>query len=831
MASCELDYRLPANDSESMDYEDTDSDDDNKLQIVESPQSGTLIPRTFMRSLSAGESIMMSESNKEFPSGANNASDAVESLLLLGQGPVFSQQECKDFQIHEEHILNGTFPKFSNPVEQRMMVNYYQKMRERNNEASKRCRLKRRIKQDSLEKARMLLESHREALGQRVAKLHKIKQILSDACRCIGKDDKTCECLDYCAKIKATKREMPDMIDLSNHQLIKKSKLVRDTNLEEILGAQAQDFSDLRPLKRGPRKQESDTGFTINNEATLIKPESPVGALDLSAGNKLIQNNGNGLNLIKVNKTEIKLEPITEQKEQKFTLLPKNYIPLVPKTIPIQIPPRKVIVDNPNICLPSTVIPLLGHNSCTISSQNFIESPNKSTISLHGNFNGTNTIILTPLGNTSLPSTIFNLPLPMNSTAVLTPEKLKSSLTMMEIVNKAEPAIVIKSEPDISIVEIDTELETTEREVKTESGVTTVGKDPTVSCAAVLSGKESSICCSKELLDLNSLTQTLDLVNMEPKMAGELTAAEKYIIKSRLEIEFWKAEESASFICSSHRHKIVHNSNMQSCSVCSKKKSKKLDMYFITYRMAVEFYMTNGRFLAIGLLACSNCKIKSLKGLDFSNSYIVPELGHPLHPLPPIQSSGLEGALPIKLEPEEKVDLLQGKILLTRESPIHREVVLPPTNANQGKLATIQPLPPRPLAKVLVSTKSTTNSVNNIPPSTPPFTLISQATSTDLVTAAQKYQNLNESLVAFNPAYKPLGFTINSLSSCSEGVLKDALLATQTAMSTILSTIAPGQEASLWQYMRPEMDKVFGADQNSQGSSLQAACKNVDDSL
>ena len=95
MASCELDYRLPANDSESMDYEDTDSDDDNKLQIVESPQSGTLIPRTFMRSLSAGESIMMSESNKEFPSGANNASDAVESLLLLGQGPVFSQQECK----------------------------------------------------------------------------------------------------------------------------------------------------------------------------------------------------------------------------------------------------------------------------------------------------------------------------------------------------------------------------------------------------------------------------------------------------------------------------------------------------------------------------------------------------------------------------------------------------------------------------------------------------------------------------------------------------------------------------------------------------------------
>ena len=119
----------------------------------------------------------------------------------------------------------------------------------------------------------------------------------------------------------------------------------------------------------------------------------------------------------------------------------------------------------------------------------WLSIPSGITISLHGNFNGTNTIILTPLGNTSLPSTIFNLPLPMNSTAVLTPEKLKSSLTMMEIVNKAEPAIVIKSEPDISIVEIDTELETTEREVKTESVETTFRKGPTVTCAAVLTGK------------------------------------------------------------------------------------------------------------------------------------------------------------------------------------------------------------------------------------------------------------------------------------------------------------------------------------------------------
>jgi len=826
MASCELDYRLPTNSSESMEYDDTDSDDDNKLQIVETPQtSATLIPRTFIRSLSAGEScVMMPESKRELQAGSNNASDAVESLLLLGQRPVFTQQEPKESLVNRDPQLKGSFPKFSNQVEQRMMVNYYQKMRERNNEASKRCRLKRRIKQDSLEKTRMMLESHREALGQRVAKLHKIKQILSDACRGIGKDDKDCECLDYCAMIKAVHREMPEICDLSNHRLIKKSKLARDTNLEEILGAQAQEFSDLKPLKRGPRKQELDTGFTINSEPRLIKAESPVGALDLSAGNKVVQNNSNGLNLIKVNNTAIKLEPATEPKEQKFTpitFLPKNYVPLAPKTTPIQIPPRKVIVDNPNICLPQNIIPILGNN--TISSPNFIENSNKSTISLHGNFNGTNTIILTPLGNTSLPSTIFNLPLPTTSPAVLSPVKTMSSTPRVEVVNKADPDIVIKSEPDISIVEIDTELETSEREVKAETVEMSVDKDPTVSCAAVLSGKESALCCSQELLDLNSLTQTLDLVNLEPKMAGELTAAEKYIIKSRLEIEFWKAEESASFICSAHRHKIVHNSNMQSCSVCGKKKSKKLDMYFITYRMAVEFYMTNGRFLAIGLLACSHCKVKSLKGLDFSNSYILPEVGHPLDPILP--ASAAEPS--IKREVEEGQDLLQGKRLPPRESPVHREVILPPNNPNQGKLATIQPLPPRPQAKVLASSKQ---AISTFGAATSQTSTFAQVSSADAATAAQKYQKLNDSLAAFNPAYKPLGFTINSLSSCSESVLADALLATKTAMSTILSSIAPGQEASLWRYIRPEMDKAYGGGgAPTQGSPIQApSCKTED---
>ena len=75
---------------------------------------------------------------------------------------------------------------------------------------------------------------------------------------------------------------------------------------------------------------------------------------------------------------------------------------------------------------------------------------------------------------------------------------------------------------------------------------------------------------------------------MEQRSAGELTAAEKYIIKSRLGIAFWKAEETASFICSFHREKMLEESNMQNCSVCNKRRSKKLDYYIITYRYTIK---------------------------------------------------------------------------------------------------------------------------------------------------------------------------------------------------------------------------------------------------
>ena len=52
-----------------------------------------------------------------------------------------------------------------------------------------------------------------------------------------------------------------------------------------------------------------------------------------------------------------------------------------------------------------------------------------------------------------------------------------------------------------------------------------------------------------------------------------------------------------------------------------------------------------------------------------------------------------------------------------------------------------------------------------------------------------KIGRLNESLQAINPKYKPIGFSITSIESCSESVLKDAVFATETAISTLMSVI------------------------------------------
>jgi hypothetical protein len=346
----------------------------------------------------------------------------------------------------------------------------------------------------------------------------------------------------------------------------------------------------------------------------------------------------------------------------------------------------------------------------------------------------------------------------------------------------------------------------------------------------------------------------LDLVTMEPKLAGELTAAEKYIIKSRLRIEFWKAEETPSFICSSHRALLTGTTGLQVCSVCGKRKSKKFDMYFITYRMAVEFYMTEGKYLAIGRLACSSCKVKGLKGLDFSNSYLVPESGHPLEqegrkrPREGEEEERRATVVRRKEEEGEEEDVRKGR---KRDEEEHRrgekrEVVLQPVPPAQGKLATIQPLPPRPQPSAgpvnplslnlqqspAIGANSSLVGSNLLQTIGVQATRLPSSSVTAEGTEQQQggaLQKLHAALALSNPAYKPPGFTITSLSECSEGVLQDAIHATETAVSTILSAIAPGQESALWQHVSRSLQAKLSGSVEADGQ-VAAASKKTEDS-
>jgi len=811
-----------------MDYEETDSDDDNKLQIVES-QPGLVLPTrpALIRSLSALDPLRSGSDEYDYGDSEVN-SDAVESLLLLGQQPVVAPKNGND-------EIGGVKTRRyrSNAAEQRMMVNYYQRMRERNNEASKRCRLKRRIKQDSLEKTRLLLESQQDLLKNRVAKLNKIRDILNMACRAAGNNAKNCECINFRTMIRNCHNEMPDESQYSNIQLIKKSRCIRETNLEEIIGANTPEMTDMRPLKRGPRKVDTDTNFSIDTDSMTIKPESPAnagsGALDLSSGSKAVPApvQHKPVNLIKIGSPPhgVKLE---------HDIKPVSFVTLAPK-------PSTVIVDNNKKLIPApNLVPVFSS-----ADQN-----SKSTISFGNlNGNGTTTILLTPLGG---PSTVLNLPI--NPSSQIFPKQpadlpnmpnLSSKPPPMELlINKNEPEVLIKSEPDIENIDFDKSLgaagenvvipenpssnsciigekeeviksfiKTEQEDIAMDIVDTKAEKDPTMSCAAVLAGKEDPLTCSSDLVDLNGLKQTLDLVTMEPSSAGDLTSMEKYIIKSRLEMAFWEARESASFICSSHRAKIIQESNLHCCSICGKKRSRKLDMYIITYRMSVEFYMTNGQFLSIGQLACSLCKGKCLKGLDFSNSYILPETGHPLAP-----SSSVEIVpLPVKSEAVDQVTEVNKSSRTTREIILHRDVVLPSSTTSQGKLATIQPLPQIPIPpQSKLSVKCLTGS--SLSSSTASLTISQQSSPPPRPDSTRARQDLNDALSALNPDYEPLGFTINSLSNCSEGVLRDTVRASKMAISTVLSSIAPGQESALWQIIKPEMESLL-ANKNTQSQT------------
>ena len=129
---------------------DDTSDDEDRLHIDEINQGGGGgrggggLTRSLSLDSQANESSVSKK--RRMSREDSNASDAIESLLMLGQQAVVSggrlpyhhhPASTGSVQLGQQ---DGIFQRYSDPREQRLMVNYYQRMRERNNEASKKCR-------------------------------------------------------------------------------------------------------------------------------------------------------------------------------------------------------------------------------------------------------------------------------------------------------------------------------------------------------------------------------------------------------------------------------------------------------------------------------------------------------------------------------------------------------------------------------------------------------------------------------------------------------------------------------------------------------------------
>ena len=114
----------------------------------------------------------------------SNASEAVESLLMLGMGDSWSRNNDISSKTSSRNR------RFSSGYE--LSSSYYQKMRERNNEASKRCRMKRRLKAVSLEGQLDLLSLSNKALKHRLLRLEKLSEIMREGIK--GIQPEGCHC-------------------------------------------------------------------------------------------------------------------------------------------------------------------------------------------------------------------------------------------------------------------------------------------------------------------------------------------------------------------------------------------------------------------------------------------------------------------------------------------------------------------------------------------------------------------------------------------------------------------------------------------------------------
>uniref|UniRef100_A0A0K2UA58 BZIP domain-containing protein n=1 Tax=Lepeophtheirus salmonis TaxID=72036 RepID=A0A0K2UA58_LEPSM len=635
-----------------------------------------------------------------------SSQEAIESLLLLGQEPILAPKKLE--------LDSLEFSPSSCSITGADGISYYQRMRIRNNEASKRCRLKRRLKAEQLESQNNLLTMSNKLLKQRILRLNKICHLLKDCVNDFKEDEEgeeeeaeeanpsKCSCFETVAAIKKFNRDTPDSTSLSNEELLAKSKL--DRELEDM----SEFYLDLdgRPSSSSDDEKKPKLTRSLSCQPVLNRTS-------LDAINETI---------VKTLKTPLVTLALTSAATRIQNSKPLSTNP----------PPGLISVTSPTVQNPKPAM--------SVS----VKSP-PSVI--------TNNLQVIP------PQLVF-------VTTKSPPPKTKE--------------ILIKCEPDLRVVE---------EVVETTAVPPPPLLTPSNSCLVMTTSNDNPYKekpCGNELHSINKLTGYLDLTMRTFSRDDGTSAAERVIIKSALGLPFWQADELPSFICDNHRQEISFQTEHLSCVICGKKKKKPFStpMSIITYRMSLEHHMNTGKILAIGQLICSICKDRYLKMeatlLNYSTNNQLKISSNLADTVPQIMGLRQNNTVIINKQKDVKVIV----------QPVPRITNFNSSTANSQ----------------LVSICNSSNSANEIV-SSPTTSLVPTSCSNDNI--FHKISRLNDALQAVNPRYRPIGFSITSIESCSPSVLQDAVAATDTAISTLLSVIAPGQESLLWESVKVKLDEKY----------------------
>ncbi len=394
-------------------------------------------------------------------------------------------------------------------------------MRERNNEASKRCRLKRRLKAETQEHQAHNLHMSNKVLRQRISKLEKICVVLKDGVKRIQSKD--CKCHETVAKVKKTNSDCEDISNLSNRALIATSKTHRTQNIDLLVpGSLPVDESSM-DYQPPPQQQQQH----LSMPSTSSSPPQQV--VPTSAPPQIIAIPG---------RSELSVTPVS-----------KLLAPLRTPTTPQQ--PKKTALDAINDTIiqslsagagsPPATTSVLPHANASSLPLNLVKivpttrPAGASAAAMQGPIaSAAKQIILLAAPPRRTPPTPnpAAAALPLNAAAPVRSASLSSAPDDHE-------GVVIKCEPEVQIVECDP--------VSAPKSVSVVrdepedeGVDPTMACIAAAHGNAG---CSGELLNLNKLTSYLELVSRNVARDSGKAAMERAIIKSRLRIPFWQADE------------------------------------------------------------------------------------------------------------------------------------------------------------------------------------------------------------------------------------------------------------------------------------------------